>query len=135
LVFATRNRALQLRYFVRLYVKERVLKNCAGLPADLPEAIRLLRGIGYVREGDLGVAGRDAFRSPPGTPPQHLYVLEQGANELRRHLAFLDALSADDPFRAEYATLKRSLAAAYKDNRSAYTEAKSAFIHSAIESH
>ena len=33
-VFATRNRALQLRYLVRLYVKELVLKNFVGLPAD-----------------------------------------------------------------------------------------------------
>jgi hypothetical protein len=33
-VFATRNRALQLRCLVRLYVKELVLKNFAGLPAD-----------------------------------------------------------------------------------------------------
>jgi hypothetical protein len=33
-VFATRNRALQLRYLVRLYVKELVLKNFAGWPAD-----------------------------------------------------------------------------------------------------
>jgi hypothetical protein len=33
-VFATRNRALQLRYLMRLYVKELVLRNFAGLPAD-----------------------------------------------------------------------------------------------------
>jgi Histidine kinase-, DNA gyrase B-, and HSP90-like ATPase len=33
-VYATRNRALQLRYLVRLYVKELVLKNFAGLRAD-----------------------------------------------------------------------------------------------------
>ena len=33
-VFATRNRALQLRYLVRLYIKELVLKNFAGLPAE-----------------------------------------------------------------------------------------------------
>jgi hypothetical protein len=33
-VFATRNRALQLRYLVRLYVKELVLRNFAGLPPD-----------------------------------------------------------------------------------------------------
>ena len=32
-VFATRNRSLQLR-LVRLYVKELVLKNFAGSPAD-----------------------------------------------------------------------------------------------------
>jgi len=33
-VFATRNRALQLRYLVRLYVKALVLKNFAGASAD-----------------------------------------------------------------------------------------------------
>ncbi len=33
-VFATRTRALQLRYLVRLYVKELVLKNFAGAPAE-----------------------------------------------------------------------------------------------------
>jgi type II secretory pathway pseudopilin PulG len=33
-VFARRSRALQLRYLVRLYVKELVLKNFAGLPAE-----------------------------------------------------------------------------------------------------
>jgi hypothetical protein len=33
-VFATRNRVLQLRYLVRLYVKDLVFRNFAGLPAD-----------------------------------------------------------------------------------------------------
>lgn len=33
-VFATRSRALQLRYLVRLYVKELVLRNFAGQPAE-----------------------------------------------------------------------------------------------------
>jgi hypothetical protein len=33
-VFATRNRALQLRYLVKLYVKELVLKNFAGVSGD-----------------------------------------------------------------------------------------------------
>ena len=33
-VFATRSRALQLRYLVRLYVKELVLLNFRGLPAE-----------------------------------------------------------------------------------------------------
>ena len=33
-VFATRSRALQLRYLVRLYVKELVLKNFAGAPPE-----------------------------------------------------------------------------------------------------
>jgi len=33
-VFATRSRARQLRYLVRLYIKELVLKNFAGVPAE-----------------------------------------------------------------------------------------------------
>jgi len=33
-VFATKNRALQLRYLVRLYVKELVLKNFTGIPPE-----------------------------------------------------------------------------------------------------
>jgi hypothetical protein len=40
-VFATRSRALQLRYLVQLYVKELVLRNFAGLPAE-PLAERMI---------------------------------------------------------------------------------------------
>ena len=48
-VFATRNRALQLRYLVRLYVKELVLKNFAGLPAE-PLAERTIELTLYVED-------------------------------------------------------------------------------------
>jgi GrpB-like predicted nucleotidyltransferase (UPF0157 family) len=95
---------------------------------DLPEAIRLLTTIGYVNEGDLGIAGREAFHSPAGEPSHHLYVLIEGAKELRRHLAFRDALRADNALRDKYAALKRGLAEAHTRDRNGYTEAKSAFI-------
>jgi GrpB-like predicted nucleotidyltransferase (UPF0157 family) len=101
-------------------------------PADLPEAIRLLATIGYVHEGDLMIVGREAFRSPNSEPRHHLYVLTVGANELRRHLAFRDALRDDDELRDRYAALKRSLANAYRYDRASYTEAKSAFIDSTV---
>jgi GrpB-like predicted nucleotidyltransferase (UPF0157 family) len=101
-------------------------------PTDLPEAIRLLGRIGYIHEGDLGIAGREAFCSPAGEPSHHLYVLSAGATELRRHLAFRDALRADNDLRDRYAALKRSLAHAHKDDRDSYTEAKSAFINSIV---
>lgn len=48
-VFATRNRALQLRYLVRLYVKELVLKNFAGLAAA-QVAERMIELLLYVEE-------------------------------------------------------------------------------------
>jgi hypothetical protein len=48
-VFATRHRALQLRYLVRLYIKELVVKNFAGLPpAQLAE--RMIELSLYVEE-------------------------------------------------------------------------------------
>lgn len=97
---------------------------------DLAEAIRLLSGIGYAHEGDLGIAGREAFLSPPDEPRHHLYVLSAGATELRRHLAFRDALRVDNDLRDRYAALKRSLAERYRNDRNSYSEAKSAFINS-----
>jgi GrpB-like predicted nucleotidyltransferase (UPF0157 family) len=100
-------------------------------PADLPEAIRLLATIGYLHEGDLGVAGREAFRSPAGEPHHHLYVLTAGAEELRR-VAFRNALRASEDLRNQYAALKGSLANAYKEDRSAYTEGKTNFITSIV---
>jgi GrpB-like predicted nucleotidyltransferase (UPF0157 family) len=98
--------------------------------ADLQETIRLLALIGYHHEGDLGIAGREAFRSPAGPPRHHVYVLAAGANELRRHLAFRDALRANNELRDRYAELKRSLAERYGNDRQSYTDAKSAFIAS-----
>jgi GrpB-like predicted nucleotidyltransferase (UPF0157 family) len=102
-------------------------------PVDLPEAIRRLGNIGYVHEGDLGIPGREAFRSPPGEARHHLYVLTVEANELRRHLAFRDALRADGGLRDEYSALKRSLAMQSKDDRNSYTQAKSTFIASIVK--
>ena len=44
-VFATRNRALHLRYLVRLYVKELVLKNFTGIsPEQLLERMIEMHG-------------------------------------------------------------------------------------------
>jgi GrpB-like predicted nucleotidyltransferase (UPF0157 family) len=100
--------------------------------ADLPQAIRLLADLGYAHEGDLGVKGREAFRYPPGEVQHHLYVLIEGAAELRRHIAFRDALRADAALRDEYAQLKRFLAAQYSGDREAYTQGKSTFINTVI---
>jgi putative acetyltransferase len=96
--------------------------------ADLPEVIRRLERLGYVHEGELGIAGREAFRWPLGEARHHLYVMIEGAAELRRHLRFRDALRADRAVRDAYGALKQALAARHSHDRAAYTEAKSAFI-------
>jgi len=48
-VFATRSRALQLRYLVRLYVKELVLQNFVGAPPE-QVAERMIELSLYVEE-------------------------------------------------------------------------------------
>jgi GrpB-like predicted nucleotidyltransferase (UPF0157 family) len=102
--------------------------------AQLPEVIGRLENIGYLHEGDLGIAGREAFRWPPGERRHHLYVLAEGAAELHRHLAFRNALRADPALRDRYAALKRSAAANSSHDRASYTEQKSTFITSVIGS-
>lgn len=83
-------------------------------------------------EGDLGITGRHAFRCPPGEALHHLYVLAAGADELRRHLAFRDALRESEVLRCRYSALKRCLAKKFKGDRGSYTRAKSVFIASVI---
>lgn len=41
---------------------------------DFESALRKLVEVGYIHEGDLGVQGREAFRSPAGDFQHHLYV-------------------------------------------------------------
>lgn len=51
----------------------------------------------------------------------------------REHLLFRDFLRADAAVREAYAELKRSVAERYRDDRIAYSEAKTAFILDALE--
>jgi GrpB-like predicted nucleotidyltransferase (UPF0157 family) len=100
--------------------------------SEVPLAIERLARIGYTHQGDLGVVGREAFRWPPGEARHHLYLLADGAEELRRHLAFRDAMRADSRLRDEYAALKRRLADQYRNDRAAYVAGKSDFVESVL---
>ena len=57
----------------------------------------------------------------------------EGSRELRRHLAFREALRADRVLREEYAALKRALAQSFCDDRHAYTSGKSDFIEATLK--
>jgi GrpB-like predicted nucleotidyltransferase (UPF0157 family) len=97
---------------------------------DIPRAIARLRAVGYEHLGDLGIAGREAFRAPASDagPRHHVYACAVGTPELIAHLALRDELRADPGLAARYAALKRGLAERYRDDRDAYAEGKSAFI-------
>ena len=98
------------------------------------KAILRLTNLGYVHEGNLGIAEREAFRPPPRERRHHLYLVPETSTELQRHVAFRDALRADPTLRAKYAALKRTLTARHRNNRDAYSEAKSGFIMDALSS-
>lgn len=101
---------------------------------DLEEAIRRLELIGYRAEGELGVPGRETFRWPEGEQRHHLYVSPATSEELRAQVRFRDRLRADRQLAREYEALKLELAAVYRDNRAAYTDAKADFIVAALDS-
>lgn len=62
----------------------------------------------------------------------HLHVMEHGGTEWRRRFAFRDFLRDHPETAAEYAALKRALAARYEHDREAYTDAKGEFVHAVV---
>jgi GrpB-like predicted nucleotidyltransferase (UPF0157 family) len=102
--------------------------------AGVEAAIVRLAEIGFVHLGDLGVAGREAFKGPDGGDRYHVYVCTEAGAPLREHLAFRDHLRTNAQTAAEYAALKRILAARFVDDRDGYTRAKSEFIDRVLAS-
>jgi len=103
-------------------------------PEDMQAAIDRLTVIGYVHQGNLGVEGREAFGVPEGERRHHLYVSPTDSEELRAQLAFRNRLRADRELATEYEALKRELASRFRDDRVAYTDAKTAFVTAASRS-
>jgi GrpB-like predicted nucleotidyltransferase (UPF0157 family) len=62
-----------------------------------------------------------------------LHLTEPGSALWRERIAFRDALRADPTRAAEYATLKRRLAARHGDDSAAYTAGKREFVGRALE--
>jgi GrpB-like predicted nucleotidyltransferase (UPF0157 family) len=65
----------------------------------------------------------------------HLHLVPFNSPLWRDRLAFRDCLRADAAIRRTYTELKRTLAARHRDDREAYTEAKTDFIRGVIEGH
>lgn len=64
----------------------------------------------------------------------HLYLVPSGSRVWRERIAFRDALRRDPALRLEYQRLKLGLAAQYRNDREAYTEAKHPFISKVLAS-
>lgn len=87
----------------------------------------------YVPEHEESIPDRRYFhKGPPKGRTHHLHMVEVEGEFWRRHLAFRDYLRVDRECARRYEQLKRDLAVAYRDNRGAYTEAKTEFIEAII---
>jgi GrpB-like predicted nucleotidyltransferase (UPF0157 family)/chloramphenicol 3-O-phosphotransferase len=103
-----------------------------GSPEDVPTAILTLAGLGYAYQGDEGISGRETFRSAPASASHHLYVVVAGGEPHRAHVDFRNYLRTHPESARRYAALKHELAERFKDNRTGYTEAKSAFVETVL---
>ena len=96
----------------------------------LEDVVSALGEIGYLHEGNLGIAGREAFKydGKEHLKKHHLYVCPEDSPELRRHLAFRDFLRAHPEAVREYSRIKEEGAKQYPDDIERYIEHKSPFI-------
>ena len=96
----------------------------------LEDVVSALGEIGYLHEGNLGIAGREAFKydGKEHLKKHHLYVCPEDSPELRRHIAFRDFLRAHPEAAREYSRIKEEGAKQYPDDIGGYIEHKSPFI-------
>ena len=68
----------------------------------------------------------------PSHRTHHLHLVPTDSDRFRAELAFRDHLRSHSEVAAEYAALKRRLAAQFEHDREAYTEAKGAFVNGVL---
>jgi GrpB-like predicted nucleotidyltransferase (UPF0157 family) len=103
--------------------------------ADVERFRPALETAGYVYRPEMEqfIPDRRFFtKSAGGVSVQHLHVAEYGGEFWLRHLLFRDYLRAHPQIRDAYDRLKRQLAARFRDDRAAYTDAKTEFIQGVV---
>jgi len=101
--------------------------------AYFPETIRRLATLGYEHQGDLGIAGREAFRTPPTLFAHHLYVCLPNCEEFRRHILLRNYLRSHPAEVSAYSNLKWSLFATFANDRADYIQGKAAFVEHLVQ--
>ena len=98
--------------------------------AALDEPSPAMAALGYEAMGEFGIAGRRYFRrsDPAGRRTHQVHAFARGSPHITRHLAFRDFMCAHEEHAAQYAALKRRLAAAHPNDIEAYMDGKDAFI-------
>jgi GrpB-like predicted nucleotidyltransferase (UPF0157 family) len=102
---------------------------------DTPQFVPLLQAIGYiyVPEYEVDLPERRYLKKVTAIAhTHHLHLAETNSKFFHDHIHFRDVLRAHPDVAAAYAELKLRLAAQYRNDRSAYTNAKSDFIQKAL---
>ncbi len=95
--------------------------------AHVAAAIEAMERIGFVAQGELGIAERWSLQAPAGFPRTNTYVIVEGCLSLRNHLGVRTVLRADADLRDRYGALKQTLAT-QTDDIEQYIEGKSALL-------
>ena len=95
---------------------------------EIAMAINRLAALGYIHRGDLGIAGREAFRSTEDLPQHNLYLYIQGNAALANHLSIRDHLRQNPAAVAAYGKLKKDLARRFPGDIDSYVAGKTDFL-------
>ena len=96
--------------------------------SDVPLAIERLASLGYAHRARLGIEGREAFDSPPGSAAHHLYLCPRDSPGLANHLAVRDHLRTHPEAAKEYGELKKRLAGQFPHDIDGYVNGKTDFL-------
>jgi GrpB-like predicted nucleotidyltransferase (UPF0157 family) len=97
-------------------------------PQWVNTAVAALGRAGWRHEGDLGIAGREAFASLPGLPYHHLYLVVAGSAAYADHIDMRDFLRSHPGHAARYAQRKHALAGLLQTDRDAYSAGKADLV-------
>ena len=92
--------------------------------------VQKLETIGYIREGDLGIKDREAFKysNKPHLQKHHLYVCPQYSEELHRHVTFRDYLKNNRGAVKKYSLVKETAAILFPNEIEKYIDYKTPCI-------
>jgi GrpB-like predicted nucleotidyltransferase (UPF0157 family) len=108
-----------------------IMAGVGSLAASRP-AIQAVASLDYVHFPYRAEVMHWFCKPSPAHRTHHLHLVPFGSPLWNERLRFRDALRSDPALAAAYAGLKRRLADRHRNDREAYTEAKSAFIARAL---
>lgn len=101
--------------------------------ADSHESIAAAAGVGYLYFPYRAGVMHWFCKPSSAIRTHHLHLVPLGSTLWNERLAFRDALRSDPALRTEYQELKLALAARFRNDREAYTDAKAPFIRRVLE--